>query len=72
MTIKTTFTPATPDSYLSTGEGIWTVIHQHLPLMADTTDATRALSVARKAKIQLHTMWNGDVGAFVPFTMGSI
>ena len=65
-------TIADPTAYLSYADGQWTVIMDHSPLMASTTDGLRALTVARVSKVQTHTMWDGDKGQFIPFTMGAV
>ena len=52
-------------TFLSTSEGAWRVIHQGLPLCADT-DKDSACKVARRYGFDPGALpvWNGDKGEF--------
>jgi hypothetical protein len=56
----------TPETYLSTSGGAWRVIHQGVPLCADTPERERAEACARHYKLTPAAIWNGDRGEFQP------
>lgn len=58
-----------PKTYLSTSEGTWRVIHQGLPLCANTTYENAAIVAERYGyKPSEMAVWNGDYGKFCPAT----
>jgi hypothetical protein len=55
----------TSETYLSTSDGQWRVIHQGLPLCADTT-LSKASLVAQQYGYSPDSLpvWDGDAGRF--------
>jgi hypothetical protein len=58
MTIHTT--------HLSTGNGMWSLIHQGQAMCADTCERSRAEAAAKQLGLVPTAIWNGDKGEFEP------
>jgi hypothetical protein len=51
-------------TYLSTTNGMWNLIHQGMPLCADTPRREKAEAVAQQYKLKPTAIWNGNAGKF--------
>jgi hypothetical protein len=55
------------ESYISTSNGFWRVIHQGLPMCKDFTDRSSPDKEAKRLRLDLSHgfRWDGDIGDWV-------